>query len=48
MAKHQELLENRFLHAEEDLLFNKSEDEAWSLFRTQGLNTVSLKEIAES
>ncbi len=35
MTKHQELLENKFPHAKENLLFNKSDDEAWSLFRTQ-------------
>lgn len=35
MTKHKELLENKFSHAEEDLLFYKSDNEAWSLFRTQ-------------
>lgn len=35
MTKHQELLENRFQHAKEDLLFRKSEREVWSLFRTK-------------
>jgi hypothetical protein len=35
MDKHERLLKEKFPHAKEDLLYNKSKDEAWSLFRTQ-------------
>jgi len=35
MDKHKDLLKNKFSHAKEDLLYNKSESEDWSLFRTQ-------------
>lgn len=35
MSKHKRLLENKFPHAEEDLFVNKSDKEAWSLFRTK-------------
>ncbi|GAA5521507.1 hypothetical protein LQ318_07130 [Aliifodinibius salicampi] len=35
MNKHNKLLENKFSHAKEDLLYNSGGDVMWSLFRTQ-------------